>query len=109
MVRRCLNYDVKVVLTRGVWRKIKALKRKFLANFSGSRQEWTLNQSAGGQLKPRGFVAYVDEKDHKGKAQVRRVWNTMQEFFGVRKPLRGLENLKMEGCAVVERETTRNI
>jgi len=44
-------------------------------------------------------VAYVDEKDHKGKAHVRRIWNIMQEFFGVRKPLGSLENLKMEGSA----------
>jgi len=54
-------------------------------------------------------VACVDEEDHKGKAQVRSVWNMMQEFFGVRKPLRSLENLKMEGGVEAKRRTTRII
>lgn len=38
---------------------------------------------------------------------MRRIWKMMQESLGVQKPLRGLENLKAEGCGEVNHGTTR--
>lgn len=45
----------------------------------------------------------MDDKSHEGKTQVRRDRNISQERTGVRKPLRGLENLETEGGGEVTR------